>query len=173
MKNIFWFQLIVLSSFFSGWSLAEHSHIKAPVGEFYEYDIEGDHKEKVKRELSFHTKQVIKAPFKAVQWCYRTSRESLRKISKSIELFLSSSRSVDKRQEELRQAVSEWEHQMKAANYYGYDDKREHKRFLFGLPEDAWAALKSILYTAGFKFPRATLQTVKRFIHGTRHCVSG
>jgi hypothetical protein len=161
--------ILLLYVGFSSGMVAGHEHIKMPLGEFYEYDIEGDRGERIRHEISFHTKQVIKAPFKAIGWCCYTSKSGLKKMSISIEQYLGASRGMNGRREELTYAMTEWEHYV--GEHPGHEG--DQKRFLFGLPEDAFAALRRILYAAGFEFPRATLQTVRRFLRGVNDCLYG
>lgn len=154
---------------------AEHDHTdKYKAGEFYEYAVEGFTKEEqVKIEARQHSKQVIKAPFKAVGKCFRGGKNLIGRMGKSIELFLSDSRSVNGKRRELKKAMADWEGQV--TSYYDHDLENEGKasHCMYGLPYGAWKLLKNTLFTVGIRLPRATARTVRDFVLGTRDLVNG
>ncbi len=152
----------------------KHFHIKdSQQGEYYEYDLVGSHKDQVKREMGYHTKKALKAPFKFVGKCYHTTKGAMKGTLRSIELFLSDSHSINGQRQDFTKAVSEFEVQTAFDYYYVDDFDREDAHCIFGLPTALWKTFKNILYTAGFRFPRATWRTVKGIFHGGCCCVNG
>lgn len=151
---------------------SHHPYKTSQIGEYYEYDLE-DHDKKITREFCFHTKQVLKTPFKAVSFCYRGGKSVIKKVRRSIELYLSDSRSIKGRRRELKKALSDWEGEMHFTNFYAKASKQDDTHCLYGLPQGAYKALKNILYTAGFRLPRATLRVVRDIIHGACDCLKG
>lgn len=174
MKILFWTNIILLTIAWPNFAGGhEHEMKKSQVGEFYEYDIEGSHSDQVKREVGYHTKQVIKAPFKFVGKCYRTSKSAIKGALHSIELFLSDSRSINGKRQNFKNAVSDFEGSAAFNDYYNHENDREGSHCMFGAPNALWKVFKNFLYTAGFVFPRETWIIMKSIFHGTCACVNG
>ncbi len=140
-------------------------------GEYYEYDLVGSHKDQARRELTHHTKEVIKAPFKFVQKCSRTTKHALSRALHNVEIFLSDSNSINGKRREFKKAASQFETQAALNDYYVHDD--EKGQCLFGFPAATWKAFKRSLYMAGFQFPRFIWRGMKSAFRGVCTCVTG
>lgn len=160
------FLIVIISS--SPLQAIKHSnHIKEDQqGEYYEYDLIGDGKTRVLREMRYHSKQIIKAPFKLVGKCYHSTRDALRSAMQSIELFLSDSRSINGRRRDLQNALSQFETEAVIGDFYAHEGERDDAQCMFGVPSGLWRMFKHVLYTAGFRIPRETMHAVKNIFHG-------
>jgi hypothetical protein len=135
-------------------AFAMHGDVKeSQRGEYYEFDIEGGRGDKIRREMSYHTIQIIKAPFKIVRKCVHTGKDAVRTGVHGIESFLRDSGGIDIDDPKFRRAMSDFETQ--AYSYYDLDRNEERPPYTLG------KILKNILYTAGFVLPRATWRIVK------------
>lgn len=166
-------KIIFLSMLASPLFAMEHDHIdKDRIGEYYEFDLVGTRRDKIKRELGFHSKRAFKAPFKLTATCYRHTRQGLQSALHSVEMFLSDSRTINGNRRAYKNAVSEFEESAMVHNYYAHDLEHQDSSCMFGLPQGLWRLFKSTLYTAGFRLPRATWHTIKSIFHGTCDCLN-
>lgn len=168
MKNLF---RIIALLLFCGAGLAKHDHYsEKQIGEYYEFDIEGTRGDQVRRAVTYHTKQVIKAPFHAVGFVYRTTTGAVKRSLKEIELFLSDSRSVTGKRRQLKQALGEWAVDPMVEGYLIEHDRDAGSNCFLGIPSAALKLLKNSLYSVGIALPRGTWRTIKSFAQGTCDC---
>lgn len=159
---------VVVLALISGAISANHGHFKdRQTGEYYEYDLD-----RTEDKIRFHSKQVLKAPFKACAWSYRSGKSGLRKTVKAIELFLSDSRSINGQRQQLKKAMAGFEGQM-FEDYYGINNRSKKSDGLLYVPKKAWRILRNTLFVVGFRFPRATWKTIKSMVYGATSCFTG
>ncbi|MCA9508086.1 MAG: hypothetical protein KC505_06685 [Myxococcales bacterium] len=151
--------------------LAKHDHFsEKQIGEYYEFDIEGNNYDQIRRRISFHSKQVIKAPFKATRFCFRTTKDFIKGMAHDIELFLSDSHSIDGNQNNLHHALKSWSEDSEIEAYVLDEPHVSGTNCIIALPHAALKLLKNTLYAVGIRLPRATWRTVKSFASGVSDC---
>lgn len=168
MKNLFSIIALLLCC---GAGLAEHDHFSdKQIGEFYEFDLVGTRGDQVRRAVTYHTKQVIKAPFQAVGFCFHTASAAVSHTLKEIELFLSDSRSLTGKRRQIKEALGEWAVDPIVEGYLIEHDRDAGTNCFLGIPSAALKLLKNSLYTVGIALPRGTWRTIKSFARGTCDC---
>ncbi len=150
------------------WAKKDHLNEKN-LGQYYVFDTEGSKKDQIRHEIMYHSKQIIKAPFKAVGYCFRKGRYAASRSLHEIELFLSPSRSVHGHREQVHQALESWSMHPEVENYLERD-RDASKNILFEIPKNVAALLKNSLFAVGIRLPRAAFRTLKSFVHGAGDC---
>ncbi len=136
--------------------------------EFYEYDVVGTRKDRIKRNIGHGAAKTVVAPFRAVRWTFRGIKRMIRSVSNNAEVFLTEAGGLQGEQRKLHQVLRGWE---------GSDDlksiidreRKKGRRFLFGIPHDAYQLLKDTLIAAGFRLPAAVFRGLHHLVVGTYH----
>lgn len=145
------------------WSEPRHLSNKE-LGEYLEYDLEGSKRAIIRRELSYHTKQIIKAPFKATRWVSRRVVRGIRGAVVSVRGFFSESRSVSGRRADISRALDDWQSQLYYNDYHNLEG-RDRQVSLLAIAGDSWFLLRRSLYTAGVILPRESWRTLKAGVY--------
>lgn len=144
----------------------EQKHLsRTEIGEYLEYDLERSRAVMMRREISYHGKKIIKAPFKATRWISARIARGMRNAALSAQRFFSDSHSVSGRHREIARALDDWQSQLYYNDYHNIEG-RDRQTSLLAIAGDSWFLLKRSLYTAGVILPRESWRTLKAGVYG-------
>lgn len=162
---------MMLLCLFSSFLWAEHEHFTGKeIGEYYEFDTEGTRFDQFRHAITFHTKRVVKIPFRVTRFGFHTTKNIIKRSLREIELFLSPSRSIHGRRTQLREALGEWATDPMVENYLLERDRAAGRNLLLGIPNDVATLLRNSLYSVGIRLPRSAWRTLRSFARGTFDC---
>lgn len=163
-----WFLSVFVAIFCATSFASPHHHHEKK--RYYGYDTEGTAKDRIKHQVGHGALFIIKSPFLLIHKGLRGGRSAVRYVRDNVEIFLSDAASVNGDREKLHNVLVAWENSDDLRTIME-NERRHGRKFLFGIPSDAWKLLKNVLHTAGFTLPRATWHTIKSVIFGSRDMV--
>lgn len=164
--NFFSIGIVLVLMFSGSVSAREHAKDKHP-GEYYEMDV---HEGKCSA-AAHYSKRVVTAPYHGTVYVCRKCKRGFLAAIHGIERFLQDTPSGTFNRQKLQQDLNNLGADFAFETFYEREGKEMGSACCFGVPKASSRALKRILLTVGFTFPRATWRTIKNLVHGTRDCV--